>query len=37
MAGAVLRLTNRKIVESQETGQPCFGETLAVFEFTSRI
>jgi hypothetical protein len=37
MAGAVLRLANRKIVESQETSQPCFGETLTIFEFTSRI
>jgi hypothetical protein len=37
MAGAVLRLANRKIVESQETSQPCFGETLTVFEFMSRI
>jgi len=37
MAGAVLRLANRKIVESQEINQPCFGETLTVFEFKSRI
>jgi hypothetical protein len=37
MAGAVLRLASRKIVESQEISQPCFGETLTVFEFTSRI
>jgi hypothetical protein len=37
MAGAVLRLTSRKIVESQEINQPCFGETLTVFEFTSHI
>jgi hypothetical protein len=33
----LLRLTNRKIIESQEINQPCFGETLTVFEFTSHI
>jgi hypothetical protein len=32
-----LRLANGKIVKSQETSQPCFGETLTVFEFMSRI
>jgi hypothetical protein len=37
MAGAVLRLTSRKIVERQEISQPCFGETLTIFEFTSHI
>ncbi|MGA2787602.1 MAG: hypothetical protein ABSF60_08745 [Verrucomicrobiota bacterium] len=37
MFGAVLHLTSRKIVESQEIDQPCFGETLTIIEFTSRI
>jgi hypothetical protein len=30
-------ITSGKIVESQEINQPCFGETLTVFEFKSRI
>jgi len=37
MVALFLRLTNRKIIESQEINQPCFGETLTVFEFTSHI
>src|SRR5208282_5414325 len=31
------RLSNKKIAESQQNDQPCFGKTLTIFEFTFRI